>query len=131
MQSLTVKRSEPSDPILLDLLIFNPATEFGISTVGLFDTGNDHTAISQQVFADCELTNSGKTFEVSGVTGGSSGISAILSIGLRFDNGHQALVCNHEVVVIEGLSNEVLIGRDFLKHFDVKILRDGAFILNF
>ena len=129
MPKLTLKRIHANDPIHIQMLVFDPLTGKSATATGLFDTGNDHTAINKEIYYAVGLTDTERELPVSGVTGSSVGQTALVTIGIEFDDQHRVTIQNHEVVVLEGLSPPVLIGRDFLKSFDVTISRDGTFTL--
>lgn len=131
MPTLTVKRPSAYAPIHLNLMIFNPVTQVGFPATGLFDTGNDHTTINRAYAEQIGLTLTDREMTVNGVTGSSRGQTAWVMIGIPFDNGENRTIDNHEVVVNAGLTDQVLIGRDFLERFDVTLLRDGTFRLSF
>lgn len=129
MPRLTINRTQANDPIHLELMIFNPITSQGVPAVGLFDTGNDHTVISKMLSDKLCLDVIGRTLSIAGVTGASVAQTAVVTLGLAFDDQHLVTIDAHEVAVLDGVSSPVLIGRDFLERFDVTILRDGTFVL--
>ena len=129
MHKLTIKRTNAKDPIHINVWFFNPVTHEGTSTIGLFDTGNDHTVITREVADRIGITAFGRPLSVCGVNGASEGRAAHVTIGIEFDEQHKVTIEEHEVVVLSDASSPLLIGRDFLEMFDVKIGRDGSFTL--
>ena len=129
MQKLTLKRTRAEDPIHINVLVFDPITEHGVAAAGLFDTGNDHTVISKELFDSVGLATTGRQLPVNGVTGSSMALTTFVTIGIEFDGKHKVTIDKHEVAVVDGVSDPVLIGRDFLALFDVTISRDGEFTL--
>jgi predicted aspartyl protease len=128
MPTLTIKRARSKDAIHLKVLVFGPSGSGGAGTA-LFDTGNDHTVISKAFADSIGLSGTGRGLSVHGVTGGSMGTVALVTLGIEFDGGHKVTVDDHEVVVLAGASDQIMIGRDFLERFDVTITRDGTFKL--
>lgn len=129
MPTLTINRVSPIDPIRIPLALINRANGQVAWEDGLFDTGNDHTVISRALFTTLGLAATGGSVIVNGVTGSSQAAIATVSIQIRFDDGQPVTIQAHEVGVVAGASDAVLIGRDFLKRFDVTISRGGVFTL--
>jgi predicted aspartyl protease len=130
MPRLIIRRSRAADPIHIRLHIFNPATGHGVAVVGLFDTGNDHTAIRRDLSERLGLAYTQKKLSVVGVTGASGAGTSIVTLGLDCDDAKKITIDDHEVAIVDRMSDEVLIGRDFLERFDVAIGRDGTFMLS-
>lgn len=126
-----MKRNNPTDPIYIHLRLWNPETQDQMAEVlGLFDTGNDHTTISQELFDALKLKPTGRPMTIKGVTGSAGGGSAHIGIGVQMDGTDRGIIDKHEVAVLAGLSDQVLIGRDFLAMFDVTIKRDGTVLID-
>jgi predicted aspartyl protease len=129
MPKLTIKRAHPKDAIRFEVHVFNPISEAGARATALFDTGNDHTVVSKALADRLGLSPTGQPLSVHGVTGHSTAQIALATLGIEFDGGHKCEIINHEVAILDGTSDDVLIGRDFLERFDVTISRDGEFTL--
>ncbi|WP_066807096.1 retropepsin-like aspartic protease [Sphingomonas asaccharolytica] len=129
MAKLTINRTHPKDPIYIQLFVMNNFKSKGATVAGLFDTGNDHTMISKALADTLALSTSGSSLQVFGPTGASIAARTLVDIGIEFDGGEKRTITNHEVGVVEGLSNHALIGRDFLERFDISITTDGVFVM--
>ena len=129
MPKLTIVRAHPTDAVRFNVHVFDPTTEKGGQTVALFDTGNDRTIIGKALAESIGITSTDRVLPVHGVTGGSLAQTAFVTIGIEFDEGHIVTIQNHEVAILDGTSEQVLIGRDFLEWFHVTISRDGSFTL--
>lgn len=129
MPTFTRKRPNAADPIHIEMSVFNPITGRAASAIGLFDTGNDHTIISKEVSDSIGITAYGRTLPVYGVTGTSEGQTARVTFGINFDESKKVAIVEHEVLVLTDTSSPILIGRDFLERFDVKLTRNGLFTL--
>lgn len=130
MPQLTIARPSPKDPIKIPVAILNTTTDTLVWGVGLFDTGNDHTVVSKSFLDRSGVVINGDLLPVIGVTGNAIAQVAIVSLGIEFDGGHKVTITNHEVAVLAGTSEDILIGRDFLERFDISISRNGTFTMH-
>ena len=96
---------------------------------GLLDTGLDHTIISQEVADAIQLKPTGRTITLSGIDGGATGDTVLISFAIDNDQGGRWICDDQEVVVLRDCSERVLMGRDFLEKFDISIDRNGTVTL--
>lgn len=129
MPQLTITRPSPIDPIKIPVAILNPTTDTLVWGIGLFDTGNDHTVVSKSFLDRSGIAVNGRHLPVMGVTGVATAQVATVSLGIEFDGGHKVTIADHEVAVLLGASDDLLIGRDFLERFDISISRNGTFTM--
>ena len=125
---LTIKRRAPSDLILIPIVVFNPKTEAIAVISAELDTGNDHTVVRRDIIDRIGVEIGASDLTVHGVGGSSIGSRAIVTIGIKFDDSHRCEI-NQEVVVVENLAVDVLLGREMLRHLDIEIRRDGTTIV--
>jgi hypothetical protein len=130
-KTLTVKRSSPLDLIYIPVMVADPAMANGGQIVAELDTGNDHTCIRRDVLATLGISAMGRAMPVHGVTGSATGIVTKLFLGFEMDDGHRCNINDHEVVVLNTMSCQCLLGRDMLRIFDVELRRDGITVLKY
>ena len=130
---ITIKRASPRDLIQIPLFLgpsMGAGTQVTASQIlAELDTGNDHTAVSRDILQECGVEISNEEVHIQGVAGTEIGYSAITNLVLHFDDGEQCRIREHVVVAASGLTCDALLGRDFLRWFDVTMLRDGTVTL--
>lgn len=129
MEYLTITGRRATDKILIPIRLFNPESGEGASLLAELDTGNDHTAFHDDVLHQLGVASFGPNLSVVGVTGASIGRRYKVTIGVEMDLGHRVSI-EQEVVGLPGMSCPALLGRDMLRHFDVRIARSGFVTLS-
>ena len=130
MSTLTIKRAEPREPIRIPIYILEVGSDEAVAVQGLFDTGLDHTIISREVAAAVQLKSTGRTISLRGIDGGVTGDTALVSFAIDNDQGGRWVCDGQEMVILDGCTEAVLMGRDFLEKFDLTIARDGTVTLS-
>lgn len=97
----------------------------------LVDTGASHTILNAGVSDEIGLVRTSKSLPVTGVTGGGTAGTILAKLGLvSTDALESQIVIAQEIAVLDGCTEELLLGMDVLKHFDLAINRDGSFSLS-
>ncbi|KIC54511.1 MULTISPECIES: hypothetical protein [unclassified Leisingera] len=125
LKTITIDRFSPKDEILIPTYFFHPETMVGGVTQAQFDTGNDHTCVHAKLLKLTGELRPIRQIDVNGVTGGAVGRVVEATIGLETDCGGKITISSHQIVVVDGISCDALLGRDMLQYFDVEIFRSG------
>ncbi|MGZ8284921.1 MAG: retroviral-like aspartic protease family protein [Allosphingosinicella sp.] len=97
----------------------------------LIDTGASHTILNGGVSDEIELVRTPKSLPATGVVGGGTAGTVWVKLGLvSTDASENPIEIEQEIAVLDGCTEELLLGMDVLKHFDLAINRDGSFSLS-
>jgi len=97
----------------------------------LVDTGATHTILKGEICDELKLIRTQKSLPATGVTG--SGIAGTVWVNLGListDSSESRREITQEIAVLDACTEELLLGMDVLKHFDLAIGRDGSFSLS-
>lgn len=128
-RTLTIKRNSPLDVVHIPLMVADVDCAKGGQILADFDTGNDHTCIRRDVLDAIGIPITGRPMPVHGVTGSATGTVVKLFFGFEMDDGHRCTIDGHDVVVLDAMTCQCLLGRDVLRIFDVELRNDGTTIL--
>jgi hypothetical protein len=127
---ITIERSNARDLIEIPLYVGPAGGSAQAVTVtrivAQLDTGNDHTAVRRSVLEESGVIVGPPQIMLQGVTGREIADSGRTTMLLHFDDGEECRIRDHIVVAANNLSCDALLGRDFLRWFDVHITRDGT-----
>jgi hypothetical protein len=126
-----MKRASPLDVIYVPVMVADTTIMKGGQLLADLDTGNDHTCIRRDVLETIGIPIVGRPMPVHGVTGSATGTVVTLFLGFEMDDGHKCNIEGHEVVVLDTMTTQCLLGRDTLCIFDVELRTDGTTILKF
>jgi len=131
---IIISRSSPSSYAYLPVavLVGPEAAEQMRQVQALVDTGADHTVIRASILAELGIATTGRKLNFTGAGAAGQVSTAVVRLGFEGSNelgARATLVNTKEVGVASHLTEEMIVGLDVLRCFDVSFLRSGRVTL--